>query len=183
MFSIGYDIYLFVIFTVIALLEIQIEGQHGWARNLPCWRPRPDSFVAKVYAGIMGGKELTGYHIFMFSLPLSILHLPFVAGIKWTLAKELQVVSVYFLFSVIWDFLWFVWNPYYGVERFKPQFVSWHKKWLGPVPQDYLIGVGLSFIFAVMAGETTKWVVFLAIESWLLLISTLIAINHLKRKY
>ncbi len=182
MFTAGYAVYLFVLFTVIALLEIQIEGKDGWAKNLPCWRPKTDSLAAKVYAGIMSGKELTGYHIFMFSLPLLILHLPFIAGIKWTLAKELQIVSVNYLFSVIWDFLWFVWNPYYGVERFKPQFISWHKKWLGPVPQDYLAGVGLSFILAAIAGEKTEWAVFLAIELLLILFSVTMSASYLKRK-
>jgi len=33
------NIYIFVMATVLALLEIQIEGANGWARNLPTWRP------------------------------------------------------------------------------------------------------------------------------------------------
>ena len=29
------NIYLFVLAVVLAILEIQIEGKHGWAMNLP----------------------------------------------------------------------------------------------------------------------------------------------------
>lgn len=33
--------------TVLALLEIQIEGEGGWAKNLPTWRPHPDNVIGK----------------------------------------------------------------------------------------------------------------------------------------
>ena len=82
MFSIGYAVYLFVIAITLAILEVQIEGPYGWAEKAPCWRPNPNSFVAKSYARVMSGKPLTGYHIAMFSLVFIILHFPFLAGVS-----------------------------------------------------------------------------------------------------
>ena len=157
MFTISYAVYLFVLVTVFALLEIQIEGKDGWAKNLPCWRPNPNSVAAKVYAAFMNGKELTGYHAAIFPLPLLILHFPFVAGTSWTLVRELETLSAYFLMAVAWDFLWFVWNPAYGLKKFKSEFISWHKKWWGPVPKDYPTGLIISFIFALIAGSLLPW--------------------------
>jgi hypothetical protein len=157
MFTIGYAVYLFFIATILALLEIQIEGKDGWAKNLPCWRPKPDSLPARIYAIFMNGKELTGYHAVMFPLPLLILHFPFVVGTKWNAVRELETLSIYFLMAVVWDFLWFVWNPAYGLRKFKPEFISWHKKWWGPFPKDYPIGVIISFLFGLIAGNLLQW--------------------------
>lgn len=151
MFTIGYAVYLFVMVTIFALLEIQIEGKDGWAKNLPCWRPKPSSFTAKLYAAFMNGKELTGYHAAIFPLPLLILHFPFVAGISWTLVRELETLSMCFLMAVVWDFLWFVWNPAYGVKKFKPELIPWHKKWKGAVPIDYPNGLIVSFVISLVA--------------------------------
>ena len=100
MFSIGYAVYLFVIAITLAILEVQIEGPYGWAEKLPCWRPNPDSFIAKAYARVMVGKELTGYHIAMFISVFIFLHFPFFAGVDWNLARELEVLSSYFLLAV-----------------------------------------------------------------------------------
>lgn len=151
MFSIGYAVYLFIIATVLALLEIQIEGAQGWAKNLPCWRPNPDSFIARSYARVMSGKSLTGYHIAMFSLVLITLHIPFFAGISWGLVKQLEVFSAFFLLTICWDFLWFIFNPHYGPSRFKAEYIWWHKNWIGYVPADYLGGITVSIILTLIA--------------------------------
>lgn len=150
MFSIQYGIYLFIIATVLAVLEIQIEGKAGWASNLPCWRPDPDSLVSRIYGKLMEGKELTGYHLSIFALVLVIVHFPFAAGIKWSLTGEIKALSTYLLLSIFWDYLWFVWNPYYGVKNFNPQKVSWHQKWIGPLPRGYFLGIGFSLALTTL---------------------------------
>ena len=43
------------------------------------------------------------------------------------------------LFWIAEDFLWFVLNPAYGLARFKPEIVHWHKHWLWHAPIDYWI--------------------------------------------
>lgn len=182
MFSIGYAVYLFVLATFLALLEVQIEGPYGWAEKAPCWRPNPNSFVAKSYARIMSDKPLTGYHIAMFSLVFIILHFPFLAGVSWTLVKELEVFSTYFLLAVCWDFLWFVWHPKGGLKKFKPKFIWWHKHWIKDrVPTDYPSGLVVSLFFALIAvvfggpNIIVWWGVTLGILTGLTLLSCLIS--------
>ena len=153
MLSVCYSVYLYVIAMMLALLEIQIEGKDGWAKKLPCWRPRYNSFLARIWRKIMNNKDLTGYHLSINGLILVFLHIPFFAGsdFSWTLAKELEVFSAYFLLTVFWDFLWFIWNPSYGLKKFKPKYIRWHEKWIGWFPKDYISGVLMSLIFAIIA--------------------------------
>jgi hypothetical protein len=56
------NVYIFVMALVLAVLEIQIEGRNGWAKDLPTWRPSPDTWYAQLYARLMFKKRLTGYH-------------------------------------------------------------------------------------------------------------------------
>ena len=77
MFSLSFFTYLFVLAFFLALLEVQIEGRHGWAKKLPTWRPHAGKWYARLYAKIMGGKELTGYHAAIFGFVLALLHFPF----------------------------------------------------------------------------------------------------------
>jgi hypothetical protein len=68
-FSISEVVGLFFLATVLALLEVQVEGKFGWAEKLPCWRPKnPEAFAPRTYSRIMGDRPLTGYHIVFFSL-------------------------------------------------------------------------------------------------------------------
>lgn len=151
MFSIAYAVYLFVLATILSLIEIQIEGNDGWADMLPCWHPRPENWAVKLYSRIIGGKEVTGYHIFLNIFLFVVLHLPFFTGVKWGFAKEMEVFSLYFLFWICEDFLWFLWNDWYGLKRFHRETILWHKHWIGPVPRDYFVEVGVSAIFALGA--------------------------------
>jgi len=183
MFTIGYAVYLFGIATALALLEIQIEGKNGWAKNLPCWRPKDkDSFAVRAYMFFMSGRELTGYHIVMFFFVFLILHFPFFAGVGWTGKKELWVVSNYFLLSVTWDFLWHVWNPHYGVKKFNPKTISHDYKWLGPIPQDYINGIVVSLAFALVAGiNLFHWSIIFLTFGGLTLASCLISLALIRK--
>ena len=136
MFSLSFFTYLFVLAFFLALLEVQIEGRHGWAKKLPTWRPHAGKWYARLYAKIMGGKELTGYHAAIFGFVLALLHFPFFSGAQWSWEGELWVLSLFFLFDIVWDFLWFIVNPHYGLNRFEASYVVWHKKWIGPLPLD-----------------------------------------------
>ncbi len=141
--------YLFILALVLAALEVQIEGADGWAAKLPCWRPRGRWYV-KIYSKVLSGKEVTGYHVFVFLFAFLMLHLPYVWGVPWTAHTEFQTLSVFFLFVVVWDFLWFVINPHFGVRKFHPGCATWHKIWLGPAPVDYFGALTLSFLFHVL---------------------------------
>ena len=64
----------------------------------------------------MGQRPLTGYHVYAFTIPMLVLHLPYVMGVDWTLAGELRTIAIYFVLAVVWDYLWFVLNPAYTVQ-------------------------------------------------------------------
>jgi hypothetical protein len=139
------NIYLFVLAIVLAILEIQIEGKHGWAMNLPTWRPSKDSWFILAYTKFMSDREPTGYHMSMFTFVLLILHLPYAFGQTLSFSNWLMTMSLFFMFVVLWDFLWFVLNPHHPLKKFTKQHIWWHKKWWAGAPLDYYLSILLSF--------------------------------------
>jgi hypothetical protein len=129
---------------ILAWWEIQIEGKDGWAAKSPGWRIEK-GFLMK----LTGGLPITGYHFFMQIFLLSMLHLP-LFFIQWSWRLESLLLGFYVGMLMIEDFLWFVFNPYYGIKNFQKNKIWWHKRWLGPVPTIYwimtLITLGLIFL-------------------------------------
>lgn len=137
--------------TCLALIEIESEGKYGWAQKMPTWY-RVKTRGARVYGMMMSKKPLTGYHLWMFFFPIFFFHFQFAFG-PWSLEKELLTWAVYFAWCVLWDYHWFVLNPDY-IGKFKKNHVWWHAKsaWVfGLFPVDYLVGTGVSFVFAAGA--------------------------------
>ncbi len=152
------SLFWFLMAWVIAGLEIESEGKYGWGEKMPTWY-RIRGWIARAYGLAMSGKPLTGYHSYMFVLPLFIFHAQFFQGIPWDLNSELLTLSLYFAFAPLWDFLWFVFNPHYGLENFKQEKIWWHAKsyWIfGKVPMDYVVGWGLSLGLACLASYLSK---------------------------
>ena len=106
------------------MIEIEIEGGMGWAERLPTWYLKRGK-VGRVYGIVMGQRPLTGYHVYAFTIPMLILHLPYVMGVDWSFARELITIATYFVLAVVWDYLWFVMNPAYTVARFRRGNVWW----------------------------------------------------------
>ena len=118
----------------LACIEIEIEGGYGWVQRLPTWW-LSRGIVGRIYAIAMGHRPLTGYHVFAFTIPLLILHLPYTMGVEWTLGEELRTIATFFALAVIWDYLWFVLNPAYTVARFKRGNVWWFEvPWIWRFP-------------------------------------------------
>jgi len=145
-------IYFWLIGFFLAIIEIQIEGEYGWAEKLPTWRAKPGSKLDKIFKKLMTNKEMTGYHMALNIFLLLFLHWPFIWGSEWSIWAEFQILSIFFMFVVIWDFLWFVLNPKLSLRKFGPDRVWWHKKWLGKFPVDYYTGILLSLVLLVPAG-------------------------------
>ena len=132
-------------------VEVEIEGGHGWAERMPTWFLKRGRLGA-VYGMVMGHRPLTGYHVYVFIMPLIILNLPFGYGVPWSLAGELMVFATFFALAVVWDYTWFVLNPAYTVRRFQKGNVWWFEQpWIWRFPLDYYMGIGLSIILAVLA--------------------------------
>ncbi len=127
-------IFLLTLSAALAFLEIQIEGKNGWASNLPCWRIEKGWFVRY----FNGGKPLTGYHLWLDIFELLFLHFPLLFT-SWTWRFECLVIGFLLALWQIEDFLWFVFNPHYGLKNFKPEKISWHSRWWGPMPDYYWI--------------------------------------------
>lgn len=140
-------LFLFIFCLVLAALEVQIEGGSGWAENLPTWRPAGSKWYSRLYGKIMSGKELTGYHLMIFSLVFLFLHYPYFTQRKWSLDSEMTTLSFFFIICIVWDFLWFVINPKYDFNDFLAKKVWWHKKWFLHLPLEYWVGFIISAIF------------------------------------
>ena len=100
----------------------------------------------------MSGKQLTGYHLSMFGLVFLIFGLPYVFGLPFNLEDISKTISFYFIFCILWDFLWFVLNPYYPLKKFKKEHLDFHHpKWFLGVPTDYWGGLIVSFLVLLPA--------------------------------
>jgi len=149
--------YTFVLAVVFAFAEVQIEGVHGWAEKLPTWRAPKKSFWGSLMASVMNGKELTGYHICIWALIILIFHFPFVTGLPLTLNNWLMLMVPFILFIGVWDFLWFIFNPAYGLRSFRPGSITWHKDWFLGMPVDYWKGIILTLVLAYFMPNGMQW--------------------------
>lgn len=117
--------------VLFALLEIQVEGAHGWASALPTWRIETP-FLTR----LLHGKPLTGYHVYLTLFLFLLFHFP-VLLFGWSWELELTILLSHATLTVFEDFLWFILNPYYGWQRFSDQYVWWFSSWWGAFPVDY----------------------------------------------
>lgn len=123
-------IYALLCAILLALLEIQIEGDQGWARNLPTWRINIGNFV------------LTGYHTFIFLLLLLIFHLPFFFT-KWTMQNECIILTLFILMWLMEDCMWFFMNRKFAQSGQKD---DWRYPKLMCIPVFYFIGMLVALI-------------------------------------
>ncbi|PRC91670.1 hypothetical protein S2091_3608 [Solimicrobium silvestre] len=148
-------LYVFVLGFFFAKVEIQIEGPDGgWAANLPTWRIEQHWLLTLFW----GGRAMTGYHAWVFTFIGLIFHLPIFLIGKWSWRIEARVVASVMLFWVIEDFLWFVLNPAFGLARFDPINVTWHRHWWGGAPIDYwfAIAIGMVMLAYSFSDKTEK---------------------------
>jgi hypothetical protein len=149
--EVGRTLLLFAYAFGLAGVEVEIEGGFGWAERMPTWYLKRGR-LGSAYGFVMGQRPLTGYHVYVFIMPLVVLNLPFVYGLDFSLAGELRVLATYFALAVVWDYLWFVLNPAYTVRRFERGNVWWFEiPWIWRFPLDYYNGIVLSIVLAALA--------------------------------
>ncbi|MBI2624927.1 MAG: hypothetical protein HYW70_01150 [Candidatus Nealsonbacteria bacterium] len=142
-------IYTAVLAVVFAYWEVQIEGQHGHAAKLPCWRKEDGWIVKKIF----GGTPITGYHIGMNLFLILAFHFVFIFT-DWTFLKEVLIAGLIFEFLILEDFSWFLINPHYGFKRFKKEHIHWHRRWMGPVPSSYVYFGILAVILLTLGSQS-----------------------------
>ncbi len=126
---------LFALCSLLAQVEIEIEGGKGWAEGLPTWRWGPEWFL-----NLTNGKEVTGYHLWLTLFLIGMFHLPLVfAGFS----RELwaKCASSYLLITAVWDLQWFSWNPAWGLKKFRVTPIPWFRRKLFGFPVDYYAAV------------------------------------------
>lgn len=138
---ISFFLFVLVSSILLALTEIQIEGAFGWAKKLPTWRKQ-------IKFGKFGF-ELTGYHLFFFSLIFILMHFRFVFQ-PWTLKDELFNVAAFIYMTVLEDFFWFMFNPAYGPSKYNKEHVYWFKSWFLGFPRFYFYLIPLATIILVL---------------------------------
>ena len=141
--------------VLMAAVEIEIEGSHGWAERLPT-PYRVSGPAARLFGRVLGGKPLTGYNLLMFATTLVAFHLPFAFGAPWTAARELALLAAWISWSALWDLLWFLLNPAYGWRLFREGNVWWHGRWLWRLPLDYWLAGAVSLVLA-FAAQVIAW--------------------------
>jgi hypothetical protein len=125
-----------------AKVEIMVEGPHGWATGLPCWRVEKHWLLDVFF----GGKAMTGYHAWVLPFMLLLFHLPVVATWSWTWGLEYRLLGSFMLFWILEDILWFILNPAWGLRRLRRADVFWHKHWWLGLPADYWIFGALALL-------------------------------------
>lgn len=141
-------LYILVTAYVLAKLEIAIEGADGWAGKLPTWKLSQDHIFSKIF---LGGRPLTGYHLWMNIFSILILHFV-ILFTGFSLSIELKIISAFVLIWSIEDFLWFVLNPAFGIKNFRKEKIWWHeKRWFFIAPVEYFTLVPLSILLYLVS--------------------------------
>lgn len=154
---IEFGAFTFFISLLFAFFEIEIEGKFGWANKLPTWYRK--SGFSKLFYLISGKKPLTGYHLFLYLFTLLFFHSLFFFGIDFSIELESKVFLSFFLFLIVEDYLWFIFNPYFGIKKFKRKNIWWHKNmyWIfNKVPINHINGFVLLGILTYIISEITN---------------------------
>ena len=149
----GVSLFLLLLATLFAIFEIEAEGKYGWGEKFPTWY-RTNGLVAKLY-GAFTHKALTGYHAALFFVPVLIFLWPSVATNTMSWVGTFAALANYFAWVVLWDFIWFVLNPHYGIKQFRRTSVWWFSRepWLfGRIPFGYISSWATALALAAISG-------------------------------
>lgn len=143
--------YFYLIGLALALLEIEIEGIDGWAKNLPTKK-------LKFWWTQKSGKEITGYHLILTIFLLLFMHLPLILEKRFSLELEVLILTQYLIFIIYWDYLWFILNPQFRLKNFKMGGVPWHQSWFMGLPTEYWLALlGAIFLPIIFFGPNAIW--------------------------
>jgi len=139
--------YILVFWILLALLEIEIEWEHGWAKHLPTWRKNRESSLWFL-------RSITWYHTILFLMILFLNHIVYIGFFGWTgIVDEIMIIAFHLFLIIYWDFLWFVLNPHFTYKKFKQEHIPWYtdSEWFAGFPIDYWYALGVSGTLAGFA--------------------------------
>lgn len=127
---------MFLILTsmIFGLLEIEIEGEDGWAKNLPTFQV----------------KSITGYHLFLWIFMLLMIHLPVFFVKKYTMTLEMFLLSFYLLMLITEDAFWFFFNTKFHKSQ-KPD--EWREPKFLTIPYFYFIAAPLILVLSYFSSR------------------------------
>ena len=131
-----------------ARMEIEIEGPNGWAANLPT--KRYDTKLSRLIFGV----PITRYHLVMMATVFAFAHLPALVVHPWTVQHELFVLGYAILHFCLEDFLWFAFNPAFGVKKFTHENIWWHSRWFLGLPLAYWTGIPAATLLLALAYQS-----------------------------
>ena len=158
-----FSFFWFLVAISIAIFEIELEGKYGWAEKSATWSRK--FMPPKAFRLFAGARVLTGYHIFLNIFLFLFMHSPFFFGMEFTIIAELKLLAIYLVWTMFWDFLWFILNPYYGWSKFAPKAVWWfgEEPWImNKLPVKYFVQIGVSLsliLLAVFLGAENRIIV------------------------
>jgi len=143
----------FIVAILMALLEVQTEGRFGWAGDLPTWK-------IEIYLPVVGmwgkaAKPLTGYHLYLWLFSFTLPHVAFLFT-KWSIRKEIYLVSFYILFSTLEGILWFVVNPAFSLHTFNSRLSWYQEKWILGFPGEYWLRFTLGAFLYIISQKGKK---------------------------
>ncbi|MDQ7781139.1 MAG: hypothetical protein RDV41_15700, partial [Planctomycetota bacterium] len=89
-------------------------------------------------------------------------------------------LACYFSMIVAWDAMWFLWNPHFGVKRFKKSEVWWFRHWVFGVPAEYPMGIVVSCAvylagaWADLGARAVVWARYIGVLFGCVVVSTLL---------
>ena len=141
-------IFLILISVVFALLEVQIEGTGSWAKNLPTWR------INNPFKKYLAWPTLIdGYHLYLWMFLILMFHLPYAFGIPFSKVTELTIIEMLLIVLFLEDFLWFVFNPAWGIKKFFSEEIPWHGKRFLFLPQNYWLSFAILAVFEIIKNK------------------------------
>lgn len=147
-----------------AWFEIELEGKYGWSEKTQTWY-RSYHGYPKWLRLFLGKKPLTGYHLPAFAAVVLLAHMHFVMGVVWTWQKELVALATYLAWAPLWDYLWILFNPHYGMGHLGPKNIWWYQYswWVwGIVPVENVVQWAATLVLAAAGGFVFHQTVFLA---------------------
>lgn len=170
-------LFYFLVALLLALTEIESEGKYGWAEKTETFAKKTKRNIFSLYSG---ATVVTGYHLLLGTFLFLFMHVIYFFGVEFNIVTELILISTFIIWTLFWDFLWFVLNPHYGWKNFTKEKVWWFQEdyWVfNKLPLKYFVQLGIAiFLIAcasVFSGEHNLYIQQVLLINYLLIFTIL----------